>query len=69
MLTAALPVARALGIDPALLTCDAPNIASRKVIEANGGALKTSAATSSASGCRHPTAQRAGQIRATTSSR
>jgi predicted acetyltransferase len=40
MLTAALPVAQALGIDPALLTCDAPNIASRKVIEANGGVLE-----------------------------
>ena len=37
MLAAALPVARSLGIDPALLTCDEDNIASRKVIEANGG--------------------------------
>lgn len=40
MLSAALPVAHALGIDPALLTCDEPNIASRKVIEANGGVLE-----------------------------
>jgi predicted acetyltransferase len=42
MLAAALPVARSLGIDPALLTCDADNIASRKVIEANGGMLEDS---------------------------
>jgi predicted acetyltransferase len=40
MLAAALPVARSLGIDPALLTCDADNVASRKVIEANGGMLE-----------------------------
>jgi predicted acetyltransferase len=39
MLAAALPRARALGIDPALVTCDEDNIASRKVIEANGGIL------------------------------
>ena len=32
-----LPVAHELGIDPALLTCDATNIASRRVIEASGG--------------------------------
>ena len=38
MLAAALPVARSLGIDPALLTCDDDNIASRKVIEANPAA-------------------------------
>ena len=37
MLAAALPVAAELGIDCALLTCDAGNAASRKVIEANGG--------------------------------
>lgn len=42
MLTATLPVARSLGIDPALLTCDEDNIASRKVIEANGGMLEDS---------------------------
>jgi predicted acetyltransferase len=40
MLAAALPVARGLGIDRALLTCDVDNIASRKVIEANGGVLE-----------------------------
>lgn len=39
MLAAALPVAHGLGIDPALLTCDEDNIASRKVIAANGGVL------------------------------
>lgn len=37
MLSAALPVANALGIERALVTCDPDNIASRKVIEANGG--------------------------------
>jgi predicted acetyltransferase len=37
MLRAALPVAAGLGIDRALLTCDADNLASRKVIKANGG--------------------------------
>lgn len=37
MLAAALPVAAALGIDPALVTCDATNVASRRVIERNGG--------------------------------
>jgi predicted acetyltransferase len=37
MLRAALPVARALGIDRALITCDADNVGSRKVIEHNGG--------------------------------
>ncbi len=40
MLAAALPVARSLGINPALLTCDENNIASRRVIEANGGVLE-----------------------------
>ncbi len=40
MLAAALPAARSLGIDPALLTCDEDNIASRKVIEAHGGVLE-----------------------------
>lgn len=39
MLAAALPVARGLGIERALLTCDKDNIGSRKVIEANGGVL------------------------------
>jgi len=37
MLALALPIAHGLGIDPALVTCDDTNVASRKVIEANGG--------------------------------
>jgi predicted acetyltransferase len=40
MLRAALPLAAALGIDPALVTCDSDNVASRRVIERNGGALE-----------------------------
>lgn len=40
MLRAALPVARGLRIDSALVTCDADNVASRKVIEANGGVFE-----------------------------
>jgi predicted acetyltransferase len=40
MLAAALPWARQLGIDPALVTCDADNVGSRKVIEANHGKLE-----------------------------
>jgi predicted acetyltransferase len=40
MLAAALPVAGALGIDPVLTTCDEDNAGSRKVIEANHGALE-----------------------------
>jgi predicted acetyltransferase len=40
MLTQSLPVAAGLGIDPALVTCDTDNIASRKVIEAAGGELE-----------------------------
>lgn len=40
MLAAVLPLARALRIDPALVTCDHDNTASRKVIEANGGRLE-----------------------------
>lgn len=39
MLRAAPPPAHALGVDPALITCAASNVASRKVIEANGGVL------------------------------
>jgi predicted acetyltransferase len=35
-----LQVAAEHGIDPALLTCDDDNVASRKVIEANGGVLE-----------------------------
>ncbi len=40
MLAAALPVASALGIDPALVTCDTDNLGSRAVIERNGGVLE-----------------------------
>lgn len=40
MLAATLPRAAALGIEKALITCDLDNIASRKVIEANGGVLE-----------------------------
>jgi predicted acetyltransferase len=40
MLRAVLPVARGLGIESALVTCDADNVASRKVIEHNGGVLE-----------------------------
>jgi predicted acetyltransferase len=40
MLRAVLPHAQALGIDPALLTCDHDNVGSRKVIEANSGVLE-----------------------------
>ncbi len=36
----ALPIARRLGIEQALVTCDADNIGSRKIIEANGGVLE-----------------------------
>ena len=36
----ALAVARDLGIDPVLLTCDEDNTASRLVIERNGGTLE-----------------------------
>ena len=37
MLAAALPLAAALGIDPARIDCEADNVASRRVIERNGG--------------------------------
>lgn len=40
MLRAALPHARQLGLDQALVTCDAENTASRKVIEACGGVFE-----------------------------
>jgi predicted acetyltransferase len=40
MLRRALPIARALGIDRALITCDADNVGSRIVIERNGGILE-----------------------------
>jgi len=39
MMAASLPIARDLGIDPALLTCDADNAGSRRVIESSGGVL------------------------------
>jgi predicted acetyltransferase len=41
MLGEALPIANALGIDLALLTCDEDNTASRKIIERHGGVLET----------------------------
>jgi predicted acetyltransferase len=40
MLAAVLPFALAMGIDPALVTCNVDNVASRRVIEANGGVLE-----------------------------
>ena len=40
MLGAALPLAGGMGIDPALITCDTTNVASRRVIERNGGLLQ-----------------------------
>jgi predicted acetyltransferase len=41
MLRLAIPHLAALGIDPALITCDESNVASRNVIEACGGRLAT----------------------------
>jgi len=40
ILELALPKAKELGIDRVLLTCDATNVASRKVIVKNGGVLE-----------------------------
>jgi predicted acetyltransferase len=40
MLRQALPIARALGLHEVLLTCDDTNVASIRVIEANGGVLR-----------------------------
>lgn len=40
MLSAALPYAKNLGIESALITCDEDNIASRRVIEAAGGVFE-----------------------------
>jgi predicted acetyltransferase len=40
MLAAALPIAKSLGLDQVLLTCDEDNIGSQKVIEDNGGVLE-----------------------------
>jgi predicted acetyltransferase len=39
MLAAVLPHARRMDIEALLVTCDADNVASRRVIEANGGTL------------------------------
>lgn len=40
MLRAVLPRAHGMGIDPALVTCEADNLPSRRVIEANGGVFE-----------------------------
>jgi predicted acetyltransferase len=40
ILALALPKARELGLERALVTCDETNVASRKIIEANGGVLE-----------------------------
>lgn len=40
MLRLVLPEARGLGIEKALLTCDSDNLASRKIIEKNGGVFE-----------------------------
>jgi len=40
MLRSALPMAASLGIDPVLVTCDVDHVASRRVIEAAGGAYE-----------------------------
>ncbi|MDX2971547.1 GNAT family N-acetyltransferase [Kribbella solani] len=40
MLAQSLPIAAALGIEPALVTCDVDNVGSHKVIEAAGGELE-----------------------------
>jgi predicted acetyltransferase len=40
MLRAALPVARDLGIDKALVTCDLDNVGSRRAIENNDGVME-----------------------------
>jgi predicted acetyltransferase len=40
MLRAVLPHARTMGIDNVLVTCDANNVASRRVIETNGGVIE-----------------------------
>jgi predicted acetyltransferase len=40
MLRAALPIAAGMGIGRALITCEATNVASRKVIESCGGVLE-----------------------------
>ena len=40
LLRLALPHARAIGLERVLVTCDETNIASRRIIEANGGVLE-----------------------------
>ncbi len=40
MLQAVLPEAKLIGVDPALVTCDVTNVASRKVIEHAGGVFE-----------------------------
>ncbi|MFN8677488.1 MAG: GNAT family N-acetyltransferase [Thermomicrobiales bacterium] len=40
ILTLALPAAKALGLTRVLVTCDEDNLASRKIIERNGGRLE-----------------------------
>lgn len=40
MLRQALTMAKSLGIEHALITCDETNLASRRVVEANGGVLE-----------------------------
>lgn len=40
MLRAALPIARRLGFDRVLITCDPDNVGSRKVMENNGGVFE-----------------------------
>ena len=49
---AGLPIAARLGIDPALVTCDVENAASRLVIEHAGGRLDEPYGERCASGCR-----------------
>lgn len=40
MLRAALPIARDMGIDSVLITCDHDNVGSKRVIENNGGVFE-----------------------------
>lgn len=42
MLRQALPIAKNLGLDRVLITCDATNVASRRIIETNGGVYESS---------------------------
>ncbi|RVU15399.1 GNAT family N-acetyltransferase [Streptomyces antnestii] len=56
MLRAALPLAARLGVDPALITCDTGNTASRRVIEACGGVRDDAAGDDGVLRYRAPTA-------------